>query len=67
MSKNSRVFAKLSKDYNKGIEYALENTAWDLFHSRMTFEHTRFYDTVENIVILPYFATPPFLYIVISH
>ena len=52
-----RVFAKLSKDYNKGIEYALENTTWDLFHSRMTFEHTRFYDTVENIVILPYFAT----------
>ena len=52
-----RVFAKLSKDYNKGIEYALENTTWDLFHSRMTFEHTRFYDTVENRVILPYFAT----------
>lgn len=52
-----RVFAKLNKDYNKGIEYALENTAWDLFHSRMTFEHTRFYDPVENIVILPYFAT----------
>lgn len=52
-----KVFAKLSKDYNKGIEYALENTTWDLFHSRMILEHTRFYDTVDNIVVLPYFAT----------
>lgn len=52
-----RVFAKLNKDYKKGIEYALENTAWDLFHSRMTFEHVRFYDTDKNRIILPYFAT----------
>lgn len=52
-----RVFAKLNINYKKGIEYALENTTWDLFHSRMTFEHVRFYDAVEKKIVLPYFAT----------
>lgn len=52
-----RVFAKLNKDYKKGIEYALENTAWDIFHSRMTLQHTSFYDAENNTIILPFFVT----------
>lgn len=51
------IFAKFHSSIKGGLESAVRNTAWDIYHARMVEEHMLLYDSTLQKMILPYFAT----------
>lgn len=40
-----------------GIENAISNTAWDIYHARLVEQSMKLYDSEKQTVVLPFFAT----------
>ncbi len=52
-----RVFAKFHSGIKGGLEKAVKNSTWDIYHARMIEQYMSLYDSISHKVVLPYFAT----------
>lgn len=51
------TFAKFHSSIKNGLENAVRNTTWDIYHARFIEQEMSLYDEKTQMVILPYFAT----------
>lgn len=51
------TFAKFHSNIKGGLESAIRNSTWDIYHARMIEQNMSLYDEKSHVVILPYFAT----------
>lgn len=51
------TFAKFHSSIKNGLEDAVKNSTWDIYHARLIEQEMVLYDEKSQLVILPYFAT----------
>lgn len=51
------TFAKFHSNIKNGLENAVRNSTWDLYHARLIEQDMKLYDEKSQSVVLPYFAT----------
>ena len=51
------TFAKFHSSIKNGLENAIRNSTWDIYHARLIEQEMVLYDANSQTVILPYFAT----------
>lgn len=51
------TFAKFHSNIKHGLENAVRNSTWDIYHARLIEQEMVLYDAKSQLVILPYFAT----------
>ena len=51
------TFAKFHSSIKNGLENAVRNSTWDIYHARLIEQEMSLYDEKTQMVILPYFAT----------
>ena len=52
-----KTFAKFHTSIKGGLENAVKNTAWDIYHARLIEQEMKLYNSEDNTIELPYFAT----------
>lgn len=52
-----KTFAKFYPNIKGGLENAVKNSTWDIYHARIIEQNMSLYNSITGNVILPYFAT----------
>ncbi|MCM1398311.1 MAG: hypothetical protein NC225_02385 [Clostridium sp.] len=52
-----KTFAKFHSSIKGGLENAVKNTAWDIYHARIIEQNMSLYDSNSQKIIFPYFVT----------
>lgn len=52
-----KTFAKFHSNIKGGLENAVRNSTWDIYHARMIEQQMSLYDSTSRKMIFPYFAT----------